>query len=178
MLEALRRDRERCIQTTGHAYPLGFWVVATYRLGVWARSLPWFPGILFRALRRLVDIPWQLFLHVEIHAARIGPGFVLIHPHAIIIGPGVEIGSDCLVFHEVTIGTNAAGLGVPRVGDRVDVYAGARILGRVDVGSDCMIGANCVVTRHVPPSRVVMLPPPRTLPRGLLTRRTDARGDG
>ena len=175
MLEALKRDRDRYRAATGRAFPLGFWVGATYRLGAWARSLPWFPGILFRVLRRLLEIPWHLCLNVEIYAERIEPGLVLIHPHSIIIGPGVEIGRDCLVFHEVTIGANAWRVGVPRLGDRVDVYAGARVLGDVAIGNESMIGANCVITRDVPAGSVVMLPPAATLPRHLLDRRPAVR---
>lgn len=39
---------------------------------------------------------------------------------------------------------------VPRIGDNVVICCGARILGDVYVGNDCIIGANAVVTHNIP----------------------------
>lgn len=168
-LAALKRDRERYCELGGWARNTGYWIGATYRLGAWARTID------SRALRlpllvlhRLLELPWKFFLNVDIQAARIGPGLCLIHPRNVWIAGGTILGRDCLVFHEVTFGTNAFINGKPRLGDRVDVYVGARILGRVTIGDDAMIGANCVVTRDVPAGHAVL--PAKTVqaPRGLL----------
>lgn len=165
MFEALRRDKER--YADGWYRSLGFWVVATYRFGEWARGLPLPLRKPLRALYLIARLPWTLFLHVTIDAVGIGPGLCLIHPHCIIIGTGVKIGRDCLVFHEVTIGTNVGADGVPTIGDGVDLYAGARVLGPVAVGEGSMIGANCVITRDVPPHSVVLPSPVRAVKRSL-----------
>lgn len=168
-LRALRRDRQRYAELGGWARNAGYWIGATYRFGAWVRT------IRFRALRvpllvvhRLLEIPWHVFLNVSIKAASIGPGLCLIHPRNVLIGGGTILGEDCLVFHEVTFGTNAFIDGKPRLGDRVDVYVGARILGKVTIGNDAMIGANCVVTRDVPAGNAVL--PAKTIvaSRGLL----------
>jgi serine O-acetyltransferase len=42
------------------------------------------------------------------------------------------------------------------LGDRVDVYVGAKVLGDVQVGHDAKIGANCVVTADVAPGCTVV----------------------
>ena len=93
-------------------------------------------------------------------------GLCLIHPTNVMIGGGVELGEDCLIFHDVTIGTGTMP-GVPKIGNKVDIYPGARLLGGIAIGDGCMIGANCVVTRDVPAGSVVVVAPSRIIPRSL-----------
>lgn len=69
------------------------------------------------------------------------------HPNGIVFHPDAEIGPNCLIFQQVTLGTNGDGL--PKIGGHVDIGAGAKILGRVVVGDHARIGANAVVTRDV-----------------------------
>lgn len=168
MFETLRRDATR--YGAGWYRHTGFWIVATYRFGAWAHALPaWFLRLPFRILYRLARLPF-LFLNVDVWAgaegAHIGPGLHLIHPHNIIIARDVEIGENCLIFHEVTLGTGTVP-GRPKIGNNVDIYVGARILGGVTIGDGCMIGANSVVTTDVPPNSVVVAPPSRILPKAL-----------
>jgi serine O-acetyltransferase len=171
MFEHLRRDAAKYPKPDGWYSHSGFWIVAVYRLGAWANSLP---SALLRlpvwALYRLARFPLYHWYKVDIWAgkrgARIGAGLCLIHPSNISIGAGVEIGEDCLIFHEVTIGTGPAP-GAPKIGNHVDIYVGARILGGVTIGDDCMIGANCVVLRNLPPRSVAVPPPIRVIPRSL-----------
>jgi serine O-acetyltransferase len=40
--------------------------------------------------------------------------------------------------------------GAPRVGNHVVIGAGAKLLGNIDIGDDCHIGANAVVRTSVP----------------------------
>ena len=170
MFENLRRDAERYARLGGWYRRSGFWIGAVYRLGVWGNSLPTpLLRVPVRVLYRLVKL---LFWHYNVHlwagatGARIGSGLCLIHPTNVMIGSKVEIGENCLIFHGVTLGTGPLP-GNPKIGKNVDIYTGACILGGVVVGDHCMIGANCVVTRDVPPDSVVILSPTRVLPRGL-----------
>lgn len=39
--------------------------------------------------------------------SRVGGGLLIPHPNGIVIHPGAEIGCNCLVFQQVTIGANA-----------------------------------------------------------------------
>lgn len=172
MREELRRDRARYTELGSAWTRLGYWVGATYRFGCWAHGLPLLLRIPALVLYNLVRFPWVFILNVDIpvgpRGARIGPGLCLIHPRNILIPGGTVIGRNFLVFHEVTIGTGARP-GLPVIGDDVDVYVGARILGGVTIGDGVMIGANCVVNRNVPPRSVVVQSPPRVLPRSLAT---------
>lgn len=167
MFENLKRDAAKCDQWYSDA---GFWIVAVYRFGVWAHSLPSsFLRIPMWALYRILRLPY-FFFKVHLWAgpkgARIGAGFHLIHPTNVMIGSGVEIGEDCLIFHDVTLGTGQIP-GTPRIGGNVDIYCGARVLGGVRVGSGSMVGANCVVTRDVPPTSIILAAPGRVIPRSL-----------
>jgi serine O-acetyltransferase len=84
------------------------------------------------------------------------------HPNGIVIHPAAEIGPNCLLFQQVTIGTR--GGGVPRIQGHVDIGAGAKIIGDVTVGRHAKIGANSVVLTDVPagatavgvPARIVV----------------------
>jgi serine O-acetyltransferase len=96
--------------------------------------------------------------------AEIGPGLCLVHPTSIMI-PSTTIGDNCLIFHEVTIGSNLTRGGMPKIGNNVDVYVGARILGGITIGDNAKIGANCVVTSNVAANAIVFSAPTRTLHR-------------
>jgi serine O-acetyltransferase len=165
MLAELQRDLARYAEY-GEAWWLhaGFWVTAVYRLGAWARSLPGVFRIPVGLVYRMLKLPFLIFRNVEIPAsAAIGGGLCLIHPNNILIGSGVIIGEDCLIFHEVTLGTGATP-GLPRIGDRVQIFVGARVLGPVVVGAGTRIGANCVVTRSVAPDSVILPALNRVIP--------------
>lgn len=154
----------------GHWYSQpGFWIVAVYRFGMWAKRLP--PGLsqLAWLVYRLLHLPY-FFFNVQLWAGKggcqLGPGLCLVHANNIYFGPGVKVGADCLIHHEVTLGMGAVP-GTPQLGDRVVVYPGARLQGGIVLGNDAIIGANCVVARHVAPGTVVLPAPNRTLPRNL-----------
>jgi serine O-acetyltransferase len=174
MFENLRRDAAKYRVLGGWLSHPGFWIVAVYRLGVWAASMPSaFLRLPAWALYRMARFPLRHLFNVDFWAgsrgARIGAGLCLIHPHNVIIAAGVEIGEDCLIFHDVTLGKGPAP-GVPKIGKNVDIYVGARILGGISIGDDCMVGANCVVTQNVPARSVVVPPPVRIIPRSLSPR--------
>ncbi|MGC4012181.1 MAG: serine O-acetyltransferase [Pseudomonas sp.] len=93
---------------------------------------------------------------VEIHpAACIGKRFVLDHGYGTVIGETCEIGDDCYVLSGVILGAsgiadNCCGKRHPTLGNRVEVGAGARILGAISVGDNVFISPACVITRDVP----------------------------
>jgi len=82
--------------------------------------------------------------------SNIAGGLLIPHPNGIVINPKAEIGPNCLIFQQVTIGTRGEE-GLPKIGGHVDIGAGAKILGNVVVGDHAKIGANSVVVTDVPP---------------------------
>lgn len=80
--------------------------------------------------------------------SKIAGGLSIPHPNGIVIHPDAQIGPNCLLFQQVTIGHGAGGL--PVLGGHVDIGAGARLIGAITIGDHARIGANAVVTIDVP----------------------------
>lgn len=79
-----------------------------------------------------------------------------IFPHQlnnIFISAHSHIGEDCVIFHNVTIGSNtlsdSKNHGSPTIGNNVYIGAGATILGNIEIGDNVRIGANTTVTKSV-----------------------------
>lgn len=91
--------------------------------------------------------------HILIGRDAIMGSLDLLHPHNIVIGRYVEIGYNCKIYHDVTIGQNLNRF--PKIGDNVIIYTGAKVIGGVTVGNNAIIGANAVVTSDVPENAIV-----------------------
>src|SRR3989344_306737 len=97
---------------------------------------------------------------VEIHpGAKIGPGFFIDHGMATVIGETAEIGKNCVLFHNVTLGGTGkhSGKRHPTLGDNVYVGTGATILGPVKIGDNVMIGAETFIIMHDVPSNCTVV---------------------
>jgi serine O-acetyltransferase len=85
--------------------------------------------------------------------ADIGLGLELKHINGIVIGDGVKIGRNAVIYQQVTIGGQNLGDGIknsyPYIGDNVIIFAGAKILGDVIIGNNSIVGANSVVIKNV-----------------------------
>lgn len=91
-------------------------------------------------------------LYINMPPEKIGGGFSVQHGFSTIISAR-EIGKNCRVFQQVTIGYN--GDENPIIGDNVHITAGAIIIGGVHIGSNSIIGAGTVVVRDVPAGTTV-----------------------
>ena len=120
-----------------------------------AASRYWF----IRILRKLTVIRyrfWSIVTGADIPLnCKIEGGLRLPHPNGIVIHPGTIIGPNCLLFQQVTIGTNN-GEGPPVIGGHVDIGAGAKVLGAITVGNHALIGANSVVLIDVPDNHIAI----------------------
>jgi len=75
-------------------------------------------------------------------------------------GIGVVLHAECVIGDRVLIGQGVTiggsfGSGVPKISSDVWIGPGARIFGDIRVGSNCVIGANSVVTKNIPDNCVV-----------------------
>jgi serine O-acetyltransferase len=79
--------------------------------------------------------------------------------HGIFISSNAVIGRNCVIFQNVTIGSNflpgSSGMGAPVIGDNCFIGAGANIIGGVKIGSNVRIAANSSVYKDVPDNCVV-----------------------
>ena len=87
-----------------------------------------------------------------------------IFPHGplgIFISNGSHIGKNCVMFQQVTIGSNtlegSKRLGSPSIGDNVYMGCGAKVIGKVTVGNNARIGANSIVVKDVPDNSVTII---------------------
>jgi len=118
-------------------------------------------GDLLRGVAVLRHRWWSVVTGADIPLnCSLGGGLLMPHPNGIVIHPDAEIGPNCLLFQQVTIGTREGG-GAPKIGGHVDVGAGAKILGGVTIGRNAKIGANCVVLDDVPPGATAVGVPAR-----------------
>lgn len=95
---------------------------------------------------------------IDIHpAARMGCGILLDHGTGVVIGETAIVENDVSMLHEVTLG----GTGKqesdrhPVVRSGVLIGAGAKVLGRVEIGECAKIAASSVVLDDVPPHTTV-----------------------
>jgi serine O-acetyltransferase len=144
----------------------GFQALAAHRIGVWRRGLS-------PAVRAPVTVAYhaaQLVIRnvygIELTSkTRVGRRLRLAHQGGVTVHPDVEIGDDCLIRHNVTIGIAADdATAAPRLGDRVEVGCGAVIIGGITIGDDARIGPNAVVTTNVPPRALAVATPARVIP--------------
>ena len=130
-------------------------------------------------LPQLVRVLCQVLFHADVPPqARIPRGVVFMHNGlGTVVHSRVEFSGPAIVFHNVTIGNrHIADEGVPRIGSRVFIGAGAVIVGDIVVGDDCIIGANAVVMENVPEGHMAVGNPARIRPcrEGLIAAMFDA----
>ncbi|WP_204369141.1 serine O-acetyltransferase [Methylocucumis oryzae] len=101
---------------------------------------------------------WSVVTGAEIDlSCQIGGGLLIPHPNGIVIHPKSIIGANCLIFQQVTLG------GAVNLGFHVDIGAGAKILGPLNIDNHARIGANAVVTKDVNQGETVVGIPAKLL---------------
>jgi serine O-acetyltransferase len=95
----------------------------------------------------------RFFTGIEIHpGATIGEEILIDHGMGVVIGETAEVGNRVIIYQGVTLGGTGKDTGKrhPTIGDGVIVGSGAKILGPINIGNDCKIGANSVVLDDIP----------------------------
>ena len=159
----------------------GFLALTSYRV---SHQL-WHDGRRWLALY-LQSIASEAFA-VDIHpAARIGCGIFLDHATSFVVGETAIIEDDVSILHEVTLGGTGkvAGQRHPIIRSGVLLGAGAKILGRVEIGTGAKVGAGSVVLTDVPPHTTVAGVPAIIVgasseqnPASEMNQKLDCRGD-
>jgi serine O-acetyltransferase len=130
----------------------GFMAISTYRIShhLWQQQRLEL-ALYFQSLASEV-------FGVDIHpAARIGCGILLDHATSFVVGETAIVEDDVSILHEVTLGGTGktGGDRHPIVRSGVLLGAGAKILGRVEIGEGAKVGAGSVVLTDVPPHSTV-----------------------
>jgi serine O-acetyltransferase len=130
----------------------GFLALTTYRVShqLWDDGRRWL-ALYFQSVAS------EAFA-VDIHpAARIGCGILLDHATSFVVGETAIIEDDVSILHEVTLGGTGKETGDrhPIIRSGVLLGAGAKILGRVEIGTGAKVGAGSVVLNDVAPHQTV-----------------------
>jgi len=97
----------------------------------------------------------------------LGKNFIIDHSSGIVISGYARFGDDCRIRNGVVVGLGRVDEpGAPSIGNNVDIGTGAKVLGRITVGDNVLIGANAVVIRDVPANSIAVGVPAIVKPRG------------
>jgi serine O-acetyltransferase len=146
----------------------GLWAMAVYRFGRWRYGIrTWWLRMPFSGMYKILKTFAEILTGIDLPCeATVGRRLRIDHFGGIVISGDAVLGEDCVVRNGVTIGLRHTGQrGSPVIGDRVDIGAGAKILGSIRIGDDVIIGANAVVIKDVPPNSIAVGVPARVLPR-------------
>lgn len=151
MWEDVKKDRtanSKSINTAGRR------VLMVYRFGRWrmtikSRLLRAPLSFLYRVMEQHVRFKYGIELP---YTVQLGDNITFEHQHGIVIHGNAVIGNHCIIRQGVTIGNRSIEkpYEAPVLGDHVNVGAGAKILGAVNIGHNAIIGANAVVLNDVP----------------------------
>lgn len=112
---------------------------------------------------------------IDIHpGATIGDYFFIDHGTGVVIGETTIIGERVKLYQHVTLGAKSFAVlddgtlvkGIkrhPNIGNNVVIYAGATILGDVNIGDNCVIGGSVWLTHSVPEGEMVLTTPPKEI---------------
>src|SRR5947207_3275722 len=146
-------------------YP-GFQALLFHRFAHWLWQHRWLLA------GRFVSHIGRMATGIEIHpGARIGKRLFIDHGMGVVIGETAEVGDDCTLYHDVTLGGRAPQRGEhgqkrhPTLGNGVIVGSGAQILGPFRVGAGARIAAQAVVLSEVPDGVTMVGPSARPVAR-------------
>jgi serine O-acetyltransferase len=137
------------------------------------------PVVLIRISHKLHNCGWRLLAKIPAlinftvfgievpPRLQIGPGLVIMHTYGTVLGARL-IGANFTVYHQVTLGAKDIDFDYnpskrPTIESNVIVCVGAKVLGGVTIGDDCIVGANAVVLQDVPPRSTAVGVPARIM---------------
>jgi serine O-acetyltransferase len=148
------REEDDCIRVLVRGLlSQGFQALFVYRIFRWfyERRVPTQPVRFF--IERFIEIMTGISIPAQ---AAIGKGLRIHHFGGVIVHSAAVVGEYCTLYHGVTLGDRGGWGGAPRVGNRVLIGAGAKLIGEIVIGDDCVIGANAVVNTSVPAGHIAV----------------------
>ena len=122
--------------------------------------IPFIPRLISQIIRFLTGI--------EIHpGAKIGKGLFIDHGMGVVIGETSEIGENCVIFHNVSLGGTGKHKGKrhPTIGNNVLIGTAATLLGPINIGNNVKIGAETFIINHDVPSNATVVGVPGRIVR-------------
>ena len=125
----------------------GFKAVRSYR------KANWFYRHNMKFIARWISQRSRHKTGIEIHpGAKIGKGLFIDHGMGVVIGETAEIGDNCTIYQNVTLGGTGKDHGKrhPTLGNDVMIGSGAKVLGPFRVGDGARVASGAVVLDEVP----------------------------
>ena len=128
----------------------GLWAIFIYRISnyIYNSRIP----LIIKKILLLLSILWQKWIEIITgisipYSCKIGHSFYIGHFGGIIINANAVIGNNCNISQGVTIGVSGRGehRGVPIIGDNNYIGANAVIVGKINIGNNCVIAANSLI---------------------------------
>ncbi len=168
MFQTLKEDLDAVMQRDPAARSRAevFFLYSGFRAVRSHRRANWFYRHNLKFLARWISQRSRRKTGVEIHpAAKIGKGLFIDHGMGVVIGETAEIGDNCTLYQNVTLGGTGKDHGKrhPTLGSNVLVGAGAKVLGPFTVGDNARVAAGAVVLDTVPPDATAVGVPARVV---------------
>jgi serine O-acetyltransferase len=145
----------------------GFRAIAVHRFGVWRMGINPKPlrapfSLLYRLLYRRCRNHYGIELP---YSVSVGWGVIIEHQGGIVVHGSSVIGDGCVLRQNCTLGIRRMDAihEAPRLGNSVELGAGAVLLGGVTIGDRARIGANAVVLDDVPEGALAIGVPARSV---------------
>lgn len=138
----------------------GFKAVRSYR------KANWFYRHNMKFIARYISQRARHKTGIEIHpGATIGKGLFIDHGMGVVIGETTEIGDNCTLYQNVTLGGTGKDHGKrhPTLGNNVMIGVGAKVLGPFRVGDNARVAAGAVVLDEVPDNATAVGVPARVV---------------
>jgi len=139
-------------------YTKGFFLNPVFRFTVLLRFNEYLKNTQRSFLIRFIPLLWykrlgiRLGLSVPLNV--FDHGLSIVHYGLLVVNPDAKIGKNCRVHAGVNIGGTAGFKAdtdkssyAPTIGDNCYIGPGAKIFGPIQIGHNCVIGANAVVNK-------------------------------
>lgn len=164
MFSNLSKDYMR-YRKTGHSnadllFSRGFQAVVSYRIRhwLWRKRVP----LLHIIIGYMTEVITGVEIPANVHA---GGGLVIYHGGPIILAGSARLGNNIGIRPGVVIGGGYRAEKSPVLGNNIEIGVGAKIIGDIELGENCQVGANAVVTKSFPANSVLVGIPARPLAR-------------
>jgi serine O-acetyltransferase len=98
------------------------------------------------------------------YQAKLGKGISFPHPLGIVIGVGVVVKNNVMIWQHVTLGSGGHDdKSYPIIEDNVKLFSHIQVLGGIQVSSNAKVGASSLVLQNVPKNKTAVGIPAKIL---------------
>ncbi|WP_260456201.1 hypothetical protein [Enterococcus gilvus] len=115
-------------------------------------------------IKKLCTIRLKKYCVIITNGAIISPNTIFPHPQNIVIGGGVQIEGEAVIYQGVTLGLRNGREHIPvnknfdyypKIRSGAVIYTNSVIIGNIEIGKQAVVGANSFVNKEVLPRTIV-----------------------